>query len=188
MPFDVTAASRFTRQVVIKFNQEKLTVHYNAGEKYREYQLKAQALDQEFTDLQRRLQRAAANLQPVATEREEELEEDGQPDESEDVYEELKAAMNGARRRIADNLCTIITEWDLEGDRDAIKARMDAADKKRFKDESSQGPIPIDGAWLDALPLPDEFILDIAQAITENFESGGAGGKGGSKRTSRLAG
>lgn len=201
MPFDVTAAARFTRQVVIKFNQEKLEVHYNAGEQYREYQLKANQLDQEFADLQRRLQRAAANMRPAATQTEEELEEDAQTEEgdAEDVYEELKAAMNGARRRIADNVCTIITSWDLEGDLEYIRERMSPKDKKRFpthapadKPEatnySGHGPIPIDGAWLDALPLPDEFILSIVQAITDSFESGGAGGKGSSKRTLKQAG
>jgi hypothetical protein len=192
MPFNVTSAARFERRVTLKFNQETLEVFYNAGEKYREYQLKAQQLDQEFTDLQRRLQRAAANMRPAATQTEMEYEEDGQPEEEatdEDVYEELKAAMNGARRRIADNLCTIITRWDLEGDLGQLKKRLDKADQKRFASTSKanttatetyegHGPIPIDGAWLDALPLPDEFILAIAQSITENFESGGAGGKG----------
>ena len=192
MPFNVTSAARFERRVTLKFNQETLEVFYNAGEKYREYQLKAQALDQEFTDLQRRLQRAAANMRPAATQAEMDYDEDGQPEEDtsdEDVYEELKTAMNGARRRIADNLCTIITRWDLEGDLGELRKRLSKEDQKRFKEHapaddpqatnySGHGPIPVDGAWLDALPLPDEFILAIAQSITENFESGGAGGKG----------
>jgi hypothetical protein len=186
MPFNVTSAARFERRVTLKFNQETLEVFYNAGEKYREYQIKAQQLDQEFADLQRRLQRAAANMRPAATQAEEELEEDedSEGDDSEDVYEELKAAMNGARRRISNNLCTIITKWDLEGDLTELKKRLSKEDQKRFKDTDDpqkfegHGPIPVDGAWLDALPLPDEFILGIAEKITENFESGGAGGKG----------
>ena len=190
MPFNVDSAARFERRVTLKFNQETLEVFYNAGEKYREYQIKAQQLDQEFSDLQRRLQRAAANMRPAATtvEAEEDERDEDEPDEDEVAYEELKAAMNGSRRRIADNVCTIITRWDLEGDLGKLKQRLSKEDQKRFKDNqdaaegqevaqkySGHGPIPIDGAWLDALPLPDEFILAIVEKITENFESGGAG-------------
>jgi hypothetical protein len=88
--------------------------------------------------------------------------------------------MNGVRRRTADNLSSIITRWDLEGDLGKYYKRLSKADQKRFKaeDYEGHGPIPIDGAWLDAMPLPDEFIVDIVQAITDNFASGGAGGKG----------
>jgi uncharacterized protein YukE len=181
MPFNVDSAARFERRVTLKFNQETLEVFYNAGEKYREYQIKAQQLDQEFSDLQRRLQRAAANMRPAATtvEAEEDERDEDEPDEDEVAYEELKAAMNGSRRRIADNVCTIITRWDLEGDLGKLKQRLSKEDRKRIsgndEEYSGHGPIPIDGAWLDALPLPDEFILAIVEKITENFESGGAG-------------
>jgi hypothetical protein len=85
MPFNVDSAARFERRVTIKFNQETLEVFYNAGEKYREYQLKANQLDQEFTDLQRRLQRAAANMQPAATPMEVEIRNETAGDEGEEV-------------------------------------------------------------------------------------------------------
>jgi hypothetical protein len=210
MPFNVTSAARFERHVKIKFNQETLEVYYNAGEKYREYQIKAQQLDEEFSDLQRRFQRAASNMRPADTDADED-----QQDEAEAVYEERKAALNGARRRIADNLCTIITKWDLEDDLDIrldaiykkhgvevflkaiedLKAREYPSDgtrtvtimvikKGKEVEEKREIPafgvatIPIDGLWTDILPLPDEFILDVVEAITKNFESGGAGGKG----------
>lgn len=156
MPFNVSKAAAHVRPVVIKFNQEKLNLTYNAGEKYREYQIKAQKLDQEFSDLQRRLQ--------------------GEQVKDED-YAALVVAVAAARRRLADNICTVIESWDLEGDRDSIKKNMDKADEKRFGDLTGEGEIPVDGAWLDALPLPDEFIIKVSESITANFESGGAAGK-----------
>lgn len=156
MAFNVTKAAAHVRPVVIKFNQEKLNLTYNAGDKYREYQIKAQKLDQEFSDLQRRLQ----------TEK-----------PSEEDYTALVEAVAAARRRLADNICTVIESWDLEGDRDSIKKNMDKADQKRFADLTAEGEIPVDGAWLDALPLPDEFIIKVSESITANFESGGAAGK-----------
>ncbi len=156
MPFSVTVAAAHVRRIVLKFNQEKLEIRYNAGEKYREYQLKAQKLDQEMTDLNRKIQ--------------------GENVADED-YEHLLKAMASARRRLADNICTVIEEWDLEGDLSAIKERMLEKDRKEFKDISGEGQIPISGAWLDALPLPDEFIIKISEAITNDFDTGGAGGK-----------
>jgi small-conductance mechanosensitive channel len=157
MPFSVTAAAAHVRRIVLKFNQEKLEIKYNAGEKYREYQLKAQKLDQEFSDLNRRLQAEGA---------------------SDEDYQKLVDAVKTARRRIADNICTVIESWDLEGDRDSIKQNMPEKDRKQFKDLTGEGEIPVSGAWLDALPLPDEFILRISEGITSDFDTGGAGGKG----------
>ncbi|MBA3616987.1 MAG: hypothetical protein H0W52_12845 [Rubrobacteraceae bacterium] len=156
MPFNVTAAAAHIRRIVLKFNSERLEIRYNAGEKYREYQLKAQKLDQEFSELNRRLQ--AENT-------------------TEEDYQALRDAMASARRRLADNICTVIESWDLEGDRDAIKSNMPSKDAKEFKDLAGQGEIPVSGAWLDALPLPDEFILKISEGITNDFDTGGAGGK-----------
>ena len=162
MPFNVTSAAAHVRRVVLKFNQEKLELRYNAGEKYREYQIKQQKLDQEYNDLSRRLNAPTP---------------EGEEDRSEEAYKELITAMEKSRRRLADNICTVIEWWDLEGDRDAIKERMSEKDRKRFKDVTGEGEIPIDGAMLDALPLPDEFIIIIRDKIGADFESGGAGGK-----------
>lgn len=156
MPFNVTAAAAHVRRVVLKFNQEKLELRYNAGEKYREYQVKQQKLDQEYNDLNRRL---------------------NTEDTSDEAYRELIKAIATARRQLADNICTVIEEWDLEGDLDAIKKNMTDKDKKQYAHLSGEGPVPVDGAWLDALPLPDEFIIKIRDGIGADFDSGGAGGK-----------
>ena len=157
MPFNVTSAAAHVRRIVLKFNQEKLELRYNAGERYREYQQKAQKLEQEYNDLNRRL---------------------NTEDTSDEAYQELIKAIASARRSLAENICTVIEWWDLEGDRDAIKENMSEKDRKEHKGVTGEGEIPIGGAWLDALPLPDEFIIRIRDKIGEDFESGGAGGKG----------
>lgn len=194
MPFNVTQAAAHVRRIVLKFNQEKLEIRYNAGEKYRAYQLKAQQLDQEFTELNRRLQAETV---------------------SDEDYDALRQAMASARRRLADNICTVIESWDLEDDLDT---RLDAihkehgdkvflaevenlkeldhphtetrsvliAGKKKEEDEVQVpvfgvGTVPVAGLWLDILPLPDEFILKISEGITNDFDTGGAGGKAASR-------
>ena len=93
------------------------------------------------------------------------------------AYEKLQARLSDTRREIANNVCTVIEWWDLEGDRDYIRSRMSKKDQKKYEDVTGQGEIPIDGAWLDALPLPDKFILDIRDAIEKDFQERGAKGK-----------
>ena len=159
MPFDVTRAAAHVRRVVLEFNSERLKVHYNAGEKFRDYQTRTEKLEREFADLQRKLQASEAT-------------------DSDEAYRALMARMETTRRALADNICTVIESWDLEGDRDAIRGLMSKEDQKRHKNEDGHGPIPVDGAWLDALPLPDEFILRIINKINEDFAQGGAAGKG----------
>ncbi len=164
MPFDVSAAARFTRTVVLKFNQEKLSVTYNAGEKFKVYQDRAQKHEQDRLDLQFQIQRFGSG----------ENEEDRAKTDA--AYEKLIEQLKRTRRLIADNICAVIEDWDLEGDRDAIRELLPKADKKGHADATGHGKIPIDGAWLDALPLPDDFILKIVEVISENFNTGGATG------------
>ena len=156
MPFNVQAAAAFIRRVVLKFNSEKLELRYNAGEGFKTYEGLSQKLQQRFLDLQRQLEKE---------------------DASDEAYERLQEALGKTRREIANNLCAIIEWWDLEGDRDAIRALMSKEDQKKHKDVTGHGEIPIDGAWLDALPLPDLFILNIRDKIEEDFSTGGAGRK-----------
>ncbi len=164
MPFDVSAAARFTRTVVLKFNQEKLSVTYNAGEKFKVYQDRAQKHEQERLDLQFQIQRFGSG----------ENEEDRAKTDA--AYEKLIEQLKRTRRLIADNICFVIEDWDLEGDRDAIRGLLPKADKKGHPDATGQGKIPIDGAWLDALPLPDDFILKIVDTVNDIFNTGGATG------------
>ncbi len=164
MPFDVSAAARFTRTVVLKFNQERLSVTYNAGEKFKVYQAAAAKYEREFADLQFKIQRHGTD--------------DDERDKAatDEAYQKLVARLETTRRALADNICTVIEDWDLEGDRDAIRGLLPKADKKGHPDATGHGKIPIDGAWLDALPLPDDFILKIVEVISENFNTGGATG------------
>ncbi len=165
MAFDVGNAARFNRTVVLKFNNEKLKVTYNAGEKFRAYQDRAQKHEQERVDLQYQIQRFGAG----------ENEEDRAKTDA--AYEKLIGRLNHTRRAIADNICGVIEDWDLEGDRDAIRELLPKAERKgSHPDATGHGKIPIDGAWLDALPLPDDFILKIVETVNENFNSGGATG------------
>jgi hypothetical protein len=169
MPFQIHSAAAHEKRVVVPFDnyEQKVTLWYNAGEQYREFQLKAQGLEQEMSDLQRRLG------------------EDGQADAA--TYEELRVAMAGARRRIADNICAVINRWDLEAREtitlNDIKARMSKKDREKWTEVSGEGEIPVSGAWLDALPLPDEFILSLVEGITSDFDSGGQAGKALSRAT-----
>ncbi len=156
MPFDVGNAAAFIRRVVLKFNQEKLEIRYNAGEKFKEYQRLSQKLEREFSDLQHELQKESAN---------------------DEAYDKLSKRLETTRKALADNICTVIESWDLEGDRDYIRSLMSEKDQKLNKDVKGHGEIPIDGAWLDALPLPDEFIMRIVETIGEDFSTGGAGKK-----------
>jgi hypothetical protein len=57
------------------------------------------------------------------------------------------------------------------------------SEEERQELESVDGPglIPISGIWLHALPLPDQFILELLQAISNDYETGG------SKRPKRRA-
>lgn len=156
MPFSVTRAAAFVRRLVLKFNGEKLVLHYNAGEKYREYELRVQKVSQDYADLERRVQGEKV---------------------SEADYKALVQAMADARRLVADNICSVIEEWDLEGDLDVIKERMTDEDKARFSEVSGEGTVPVDGAWLDALPLSTDFIFAIRDEIQRDFDSNGAAGK-----------
>ena len=156
MPFNVGAAAAFIRRVVLKFNQETLEIRYNAGERYKEYEKLSQKLQQEFLDLQRQMEKE---------------------DAGDAAYDKLMERVSTTRRALADNICTVVEWWDLEGDRDAIRALMPKDEQKKHKDVTGQGEIPIDGAWLDALPLPDRFIEQIVEKIGEDFSTGGAGRK-----------
>lgn len=158
MPFNVTRAAAFVRRIVLRFNQEKLEIHYNAGEKYREYENKVQKVSQDYAALERRVNTQAGEV-------------------SEEDYQALIKAMADARRLVADNICTVIESWDLEGDLDAIKENMSKKDKDRYKAVTGEGVVPVDGAWLDALPLSTDFIFKIRDGIQADFDSGGAGGK-----------
>ncbi len=161
MPFDVGAAAAHVRRVVIKFNDETLTIRYNAGAKFKDYQQLSQKLQREFSDLQYELGRTARDENAGA----------------DDAYEKLSKRLETTRRELANNICTVIESWDLEGDRDYIRSLMPEKEQKRNKDITGQGEIPIDGAWLDALPLPDEFIEKIVEKIGESFSKGASGGK-----------
>lgn len=158
MPFNVGSAAAFIRRVVLKFNNEKLEVRYNAGEKFKAYQQLSQKLEREFADLQREIELESTNNE---------------------AYERLQKRLSTTRRALADNICTVIEDWDLEGDRDYIRGLMPEKEKKANAHVTGHGEIPIDGAWLDALPLPDEFIMRIVQTIGEDFSTGGAGTKKG---------
>lgn len=157
----VSKAAAHKRRVLIPIYDQRIEVFYNAGSKYRVYQQLQQKLDTEYNELNRRL---SASEQV-----------------SEEDYQKLMDAMAHARRRLADNICTVIESWDLEANEDItlddIKASMSKKDQKRFEDISGSGGIPVDGAWLDALPLPDEFIIEISSAIANDFNEGGAAGK-----------
>lgn len=162
MPFQISKAAAQTRRVKITFDRygQSVTVWYNAGQKYRQYQKLSQQLEREYNELNRRL--ASDSI-------------------SDEDNEKLLDAAASARRRLADNICTVIEKWDLEAKDeitlDDVKANMAEDDAKRFEGVSGEGNIPVDGAWLDALPLPDEFIIDISSGIMEDFDSGGAAGK-----------
>lgn len=164
MPFNVTVAARFTREITIKFNRETLHVTYNAGEKYREYEEKSVQLTEELDDLNERI----SQLRSLS-----DAQNDAARAELREAYAELQRAKKHTRRRFADNVCTVIESWDLEGDLEDLKKRMAEKDRKNYKDLTGHGAIPPDGAFLDALPLPDKFMLDIGEAIGKNFESGG---------------
>ena len=209
MPFNVTAAAAHIRRIVLKFNAEKMEVRYNAGEKYHQYQLKARKLEQEMADLERRLNAPvpdADNPDEVARLRE----------AAEGVYQEVLGAIAETRRRVADNICTVIESWDLEADLDGLLDGI-LAEHNKAKAEDSEaedifgaavevlkdaelepdgtrnvtvegkakkvpafgyGAIPVSGLLLALLPLPDKFIFDVQDKIIEDFDSGGAGGKG----------
>ncbi len=195
MPFDVGNAARFNRTVVLKFNQEKLSVTYNAGEKFKRYQDDIAKLEQERADLQYQIQRFGAG----------ETEEDRAKTDA--AYQKLVDRLNATRRAIADSLCTVIVDWDLEVDIEwLLDAVLDQSGPDAFRsllaalkdsDLESTGTrevelpdeekkqkvpvyghqkLPVVGEILDGLPLPDDFILKIRDTINENFNSGGATG------------
>jgi hypothetical protein len=169
MPFDVGLAAAKKYRVILSFNGEKLSLYYNAGEKFKEYQKKAQAADMELLELQARTEVIAA--------------QDASSDEAQEARDEalseMKKRMARARRDLADGICMVIEEWDLVGDRGYIRSLMSKEDQKSVEHLDGQGEIPIEGVWLDALPLPDQFVQAITRHINQDFEGRGAGSKKG---------
>ncbi len=162
MPFDVGRAAAHVRRVVLRFNDEKLTIHYNAGAKFKDYQQATQKFEAEYRDLIDRASRRQEDEDPAARE---------------EAEKRLQERVRRVRRDLAENICMVIESWDLEGDRDYIRSLMPEKDRKQNADVTGQGEIPVSGAWLDALPLPDEFILAVVGAIGEDFQEGGSSGK-----------
>jgi len=172
MPFDIGKAAAHVRRVVIEFNDEKLTLRYGAGAPFKHYEHASRALQQEYFDLQRKLERG-----DVTPDVDEGATDEERRKASDEAYTALVEKVKGARRELADNICTVIEWWDLEGDRDAIRSLMSPKDQREYKDVTGHGEVPINGAWLDALPLPDEFIEKVVEKIREDFDKRGAGGK-----------
>lgn len=171
MPFNIGNAAAFIRRVVLKFNQETLTIRYNAGEAYKEYEKRAQKLQQEFLDLQRQLEKK---------------------DAGDEAYQALMKRVSTTRLALAENICVVIESWDLtapeEFDRTRIRERflseakasgqaVSKEDLQKLNAVDGPGEIPVQGIWLHALPLPDRFIEQIVEKIGEDFSTGGAGGK-----------
>lgn len=176
MPFDISKAAAYISRVVINFNDEELAIKYNAGEKFLNYQRVTMRKESEMRELIASAERA----------------EKGEADE--ETTERLQRSLRRARRDLCDNICLVIESWDLEApkeyDRTKIREHYLASlSKQELRDELTEedmallesedgpGPIPIEGVWLNALPLPDQFVLSVVESIGADFAKGASGPK-----------
>lgn len=180
MPFNIKKASEKINRVEVRFNNQTLVCKYQAGAKYKDFQKNAQRRQIEYTRLDAQMQRAMRDDAP----RSEGAREDEQ------LLDELLANLRRSRRNLADAVCSIVTEWDLTGDCAEIREEhyesLTEDEREALPDEDKQalenpsrddGKIPIEGAWLDALPLPDDFISRVLDEINADYASGGKGSK-----------
>lgn len=174
MGFSVKKAATKVNRVEVVFNNQRLTLKYQAGSRYKAFQKDSSKRQFEYVRLSSELERA--------------LQQDTEEDAAR--VEEIAAGMRQGRRDMADSICMITESWDLTGDLDEIREEYYASlseeemealsdeDKQALENPTADGDrIPIEGVWLDALPLPDDFLTKILDAINADYQSGGAGKK-----------
>jgi hypothetical protein len=181
--FSIDQLREKTLPITVRYAQTALEVRYYAGERAKE--------------LENRLEQSAAKFQ---RERQEAAERQQQGLPADD---NMNIRVGEARYELCEALAIAMSEWNATADLERLledvfknedrkrELRGDELTDEEADDEEARrsdlrkqyagqkGDVPLKAEWMDALPLPTTFFVQISEAIGRDMAVGGRGkGKG----------